>query len=158
MNPLSKIVIPLTPQTVTGASTLTGVIDTLGYDYAEVVLIMNQMAATSVPTMVGLAESDVATTVFTDATAIIGSTGGAATTTAVAFVIPAMSTVVTSRYCIKWNVDLHGRKRYLDFKAVFGAEAAQTIATLARLSKGEKGPVNSTDAGVVALVEVGNKT
>lgn len=158
MNPLSKIVVPLTPVTVTAAATITGQIDTLGYDYAEVVLVMSQLAATSQPTMVGMAESDIATTVFTDATAIIAATGGAATTTAVAFVIPAQSTVVTSRYTIKWNVDLHGRKRYLDVKIIASADADQDVVCIARLSKGEKGPVNSTDAGVVALVEVGNKS
>lgn len=166
MNPLSKYVMPIQPQSTSAAATATGVIDTLGFDYAEVVFQMSTAAATSQPTMIGLAESDIATTVFSNATAIIAATGGAATTTAIAFVIPAASSVVTSKYQIVWHVDLKGRKRYLDFQVVSSADATSTLAfsCVALLKKGEAAPVTALAAGLntvttsSALIEVGNQS
>jgi hypothetical protein len=165
MNPLSKHVMPIQPQSSSQAATATGVIDTLGYDYAEIVFQMSTAAATSEPTMIGLAESDIATTVFSNATAIIAATGGAATATNVAFVIPAASSVATSKYQIVWHVDLKGRRRYLDFQVVTAADATSTLAfsCAALLKKGEAAPVTAADAGLntvttsSALIEVGNQ-
>jgi len=145
MLPSSKQVIVIAQVDITAAATQTANIDTLGYDFMSLDVIMGTSDdATNNPSTFKLAESDdTVVTNFGDITAFVGDgTGG--------WTIPAADTANTTGF--KFNADLRGRKRYL--KLTIAAVGTNQLTTaIANLHRGDEAPVNTTDAGVVALVE-----
>lgn len=136
-NTATKVVIA--PQVVTAAATATGYIDTLGFDEASFDIILDaQAATTSNPSTLKLGESDT-TSGFTDITKFVGDgTGG--------FVIPAMST--TAATVVRLNVDLRGRKRYIN-ATVIPTVTDQAICVTATLGKAEDTTIARASMGVV---------
>lgn len=144
MNPQLKAVVAIAPQSVTNGQTVTGNIDTLGYDW----LTLDVYQATSNNTTNNLStcklsESDTTdATNFSDITKFVGDgTGG--------FTIPAANTSDGQVY--KFNVNLRGRKRYL--KLTVTPVTTQIMGAFANLGIAEQAPVSATNAGVAALVE-----
>ena len=92
------------PQSVASSATVTGVLDTLGYDEVKVCVLLDSSASTSNnPSTLSLSESDDLTTY----TAITGMTGDATDD----FTIPAVSASLPT--VVDLNVDMRARKRYL---------------------------------------------
>jgi hypothetical protein len=142
--PVSKTVIPIAAVTTTAGTALTGIIDTLGYDTLALCVTQGTQSATTKPTALKLAEGDT-TTAFTDITKFVGGgTGG--------FTIPESYTSTTSgQWNVKFNVDLRGRKRYLQVSHTTGT--VTYAATVGLLMRGENAPTTAVDAGCAALVE-----
>ena len=143
MNPLRKCVLAINQLSTTNGATTTGVIDTLGYDFAEIdVIATSSNNVTNNPSVLKLSESDDATT-YTDVSGFVGDTD---------FTIPAVYTNTASDWKVKFSVDCRPRKRYL--KVSVTPITTQILTAIANLHKGDEGPNSATDASVDALVEV----
>jgi len=144
MLPQGKQVICIAQASTTNAATATGNVDTLGYDFLTLDVIMSTSDdTTNNPTVFKLAESDdTVVTNFADITAFVGDgTGG--------WTIPAA--VTSGDWGVKFNVDLKGRKRYL--KLSVSPLTTQVITAIGNLYRGDEAPVNTTAADVKALIE-----
>jgi len=131
-----------TADTATDA-TATHTLDTLGYDYASIDIVFEASTATTddVANALKLEHSDDNTT-FANITEFVGGgTGG--------FTIPG-STVTGAANVVRFNVDLRGKKRYLKVSAT--PAFATRVVSVARLGKGEVGPVSAAEVGVAAVV------
>jgi len=144
MLPQGKQVICIAQASTGTAATATGNVDTLGYDFLTLDVIMSTSNdTTNNPTVFKLAESDdTVVTNFADITAFVGDGEGGWT-------IPAA--VTSGDWGVKFNVDLKGRKRYL--KLSVSPLTTQVITAIGNLYRGDEAPVNTTDANVKALVE-----
>lgn len=150
--------------TLTNAGTGRVMIDTLGYDHASVDIVLGLADTTSnSPTLLTLGDSD--TTHTSNATAITAFSGGTATSTSVAWVIPVTGVVTAitasmSGNTYRYEIDTRARRRYLMVSC--SPATTQTMQVNARLSRGETIPVGglgtgtsvtSVHAGVAAIVE-----
>ena len=154
MLPSGKLATLVVPQTVTNAGTLTGYVDTKGFDFAVITLVSETVAANKIPTVLRLSQTDSVPTAFTDGTVLTQFVGGTATTTAVGFVIPTPVTTTSvgvNTYCVQFNVDLRGKKRYLPVE--FSPITTHTLSVDAHLYRADELPISSTKANVLALVE-----
>jgi len=143
MNPLRKSILAINQLSTTNAETASGVIDTLGYDFAEIdVIATSSNDTTNNPSVLKLSESDDLTT-YTDVSGAVGDSD---------FDIPACYTNTASDYKVKFSVDCRPRKRYL--KVSISPVTTQIITAIANLHRGDEGPTSATDASVDALVEI----
>src|SRR5882757_5844515 len=117
MLPQLKAAVAINAVSATNAGTVTsGIIDTLGYDWATIdVWGTTQSASTQAgsPSILKIQEADnTSSTSFVDVT---GFRGGSATATNVDFVVGVglTQTATNSNNAYKFNVDCRARKRYL---------------------------------------------
>jgi hypothetical protein len=128
---------------VDNASLTTNVIDTLGYDRLEVILVLG--ALDIAVTAFSLQESNVkaSDTALTSGTDITGAVGGTD------FTLP-IATDDSKIGVIDLNMVSAPRKRYIDVTATLGDGAAGTYSTIIfRLSKGHVDPISASDAGLL---------
>lgn len=129
-------------ENVTTAQTHEMVIDRLGYEYVSVDVAQEPWAnagftSQAAFTVLKLAESDDNAS-YTDLTAFVGGgTGG--------FTIPTPSNT-NADVIVRMDVDCRGKKRYLKVTAT--PYTTGTIYTVARLGKGNDGPVSASAKGV----------
>ncbi len=116
------------------SATTTAQIDTLGYDYCTVDIMFDSSAtASNNPRTITLAENDTTVvTDFADITEFVGDT---------AFTIPDMA---ATAQLVRFNVDLRGRKRFLELSLAASADAAALMGANAHLSRGELGAFAAT--------------
>ena len=145
MVPSSKLVVGLIGTSTTAAATTTANFDTLGYDYAQVAVIMGTANVVSNnPSTLKLAMSDdTEVTNFSDITACVGDgTGG--------WTIPNSDTSNTNAYL--FNVSLVGKKRWLRLSVA--PLTTQIISAHAILSRGETAPIVVGDQGTGVLAVI----
>lgn len=125
-------------------------VDTLGYDHAALDILLSPANTTSNgPTVVKLGESDVTgTSNYTTITAFNGAT---ATGTNVGFLVPITGVLTSQPNVYRMNVDCRARRRYLLVSVSPRTTASLTVD--ARLARGEKLPMNASDANVQTFVE-----
>lgn len=141
MNPQPKVVSAVSATSITNGGTATGVIDTLGYDYACITVRASASNTTSnKPSVLKISESDDATN-YTDVSGAVGGTD---------FTVPTQATNADN--LVQFNMSLKGRKRYL--KVTVSPVTTQTIDAIAHLHKGEQAPITAVKAGVGALVSL----
>lgn len=132
----TKTVVGTTVTSSAGTATLT--IDTLGYDYAsvDVVVAVSSTAghtAASILNVLTLSQGDT-------------NTAGSSVYTVA---VPAASVAVTSQpSVVRLDVDMRGKSRYLKIDATPAQSLATTI--VGRLGKGEIGPESASAKGVLA--------
>jgi len=137
-----KQVLMVSAASTTAAATATGNIDTLGYDYLKVnVLLPTADAVSNKPTVLKLSESnDTVVTNFADISGFVGGTD---------FTIPnaiSAATSITQPFATL-NVDLKARKRYI--KISVSPATTQVVNVLGQLSRGSSLPSTSDMATVV---------
>jgi len=112
MVPGNYKILTIVCQSATAAeTTVSGYVDTLGYDYLCLNCNHVVSAAASPLTSLRVREDDTVPTAFTDMSAIVRLCGAAATSTSAGFVIPTANSVVNN--VEQFNIDLRGRKRYI---------------------------------------------
>lgn len=133
---------------VDNASLTTSEIDTAGYDYCEVYVYLG--ATDIAMTALKMQESDTSGSGFADVTGLVyGTSAGIAGTTS------ALPTATDDNKCFKFEIDLRGRKRYLDLVATCGDGAAGTYATaFALLSRAKDTPVTATERNFGNILRV----
>jgi hypothetical protein len=124
-------------------------IDTLGYDYAALDVILSKSNTTSnAPSLVTLGDSDVTgTSNYTTITAFSGAT---ATATNVSWLIPVTGVLTANNNVYRLNVDTRARRRYLLVSASPVTTASLTVD--ARLGRAEISPTNASLVNVQAVV------
>ena len=121
----------------TSSQTNTLTLDTLGFDYASIDVIFGPAASTSsVSQTLTLKQGDTSSPTE-DVTGFTGSLRPAAY---------AGQTVTTAMTISRIEVDLRGKKRYLEVKASPNTDTVIVIA--ARLGRGEEGPYDATTKNV----------
>jgi hypothetical protein len=109
--------------TMTSAGTVSGQVDTYGFDEALISLAAGTGdAASTAVTTLALYENDTALTAATSGTMIYACNGAAATSTTAGFVLPALSSADQNTF--EFHLDLRGRKRYI---AIQFAPEKQTL-------------------------------
>lgn len=137
--------------TLTNGGTGRVVIDTLGFNHAEIDLILGLADTTSnSPTLITLGEGDVTNT--SSMTTITAFSGGTATSTSVAWVIPVTGVVTAltnsqAGNTYRYNVACGGGKRRRYLMVSCSPATTQTMNVNGRLSKGENIPVGGLGTG-----------
>jgi hypothetical protein len=142
MRPQTKQSIAIAQVSTTNAATATGNVDTLGFDYLSLDVIMaTSDDTTNNPTVFKLSESDTTdATNYSDITAFVGDT---------AWTIPIAAT--SGNWGVKFNVNLVGKKRHI--KLSISPLTTQVITAIGNLSLGDDSASSATIAGVDALVQ-----
>lgn len=120
----TKTVALISPISATAAATQSGTVDTLGYDHATILTILDTAAINPTGLVLG---DGIATDSFTSLTAFIGDD------TDTGFTIPAVDT--SNPQIVRMEVDLTQIRRYLQLTVTPGA--TQVNAAVAILSKGD---------------------
>jgi hypothetical protein len=132
----TKTVVGTTVTSAAGTATLT--IDTLGYAYASVDVLV---AVSATPANTSASILNVLTLTQGDT-----NTAGSSVYTVAA---PAASVAVTAQpSVVRLDVDLRGKSRYLKIDATPATSLATTI--VARLGKGQEGPESASAKGALA--------
>lgn len=141
--PYSKQVIAISQTSATNGETVTGNIDTKGFDFLSIdVITSTSNNVTNNPSVLKLSESDTTdVSTFANISGAVGDTD---------FTIPA--SVTSGNWGVKFNVDLVGRKRYLKVSST--PVTTQTFTVIGNLFKGVNSPSTSTVADVKALVNL----
>lgn len=137
----------------TAGATASGLIDTLGYDWATIdIIAATADVVSNKPTVLKLQEAD--TTDATNLVDVVGTRGGTQLSTSVDFVIPNANTAATAvlQNTYTFNVDCRARKRYLS--PTISPATTQVITIIAKLGRGEQAPVTAAKANTMTLVEV----
>ncbi|HEY2178107.1 MAG TPA: hypothetical protein VGH15_05945 [Caulobacteraceae bacterium] len=144
MTPQLKTIVAVNGVSKTNGATASGIIDTLGYDWATIDIIATTADVVSnSPTVVKLQEADVTnSSSFADITAFATPAS-----------VPAANTAATAvlQNNFKFNVDCRGRKRYL--QPVYSPATTQTVTILANLGRGEQAPYTAAKANAMVLTE-----
>jgi len=132
----TKTVVGSTVTSAAGTATLT--IDTLGYDYASVDVLV---AVSATP-------ANTAASILKVLTLTQGDTNTAGTSVYTVAVPDASAAVTSQPSVVRLDVDLRGKGRYLKVDATPATALATTI--VGRLGKGEKGADTAADKGALA--------
>jgi hypothetical protein len=133
------------PASVATNATHTLVIDTLGSDQVTIDLNLGTATATTAASVLKLAEG-ATTSAFDD---IPAYTGGTAVSSSVGFVIPARSATNVSDM-VTFNVDMRGRKRYLELEVTPGA--VTIMGAVANLGRLKESPTTAAGQGALLVV------
>lgn len=132
---------------VDNASLTTASIDTAGYEYAEVFLYLGAMDIAM--TALKIQESDNDSS-YSDVTGLVYGTS-----TGISGSASSLPSATDDNKCFKFEIDLRGRKRYLDLVATCGDGVAGTYATaFAILSRASDFPVSASERGFGNILRV----
>ena len=140
-------------QTATNAeTTVSGLVDTLGYDYCDI--IVNQLQTVTVAsTTLAIRELATAPAAFTNMTAIIPLTGAAATSTSAGFVFPGINSANMNIH--HFGIDLKGRERYIGVDIVPNSHGIITgIALLSRGHEGNDQAISTLTTNTLVLAQL----
>lgn len=139
----TKKVLLINDSGVTNGETVTGYVDTKGYDSVSIdVILTTSNDVTNNPSTLKLGEGDT-TSSFDDITAFVGDT---------AFTIPnclTAATQITGPFAT-FNVDCRARKRYLQVTAT--PITTQGVTVLAQLGRPEQSPVSASEVNATVVV------
>lgn len=143
MLPQLKTIVAVNAVSATNGATASGIIDTLGYDWATIdVIATTANVVSNVPTICKLQEADVTNaSSFADISTF--------TTPVMPNAATAATAVLQNNY--KFNVDCRPRKRYL--QAVYSPQTTQTVTVVANLGRGEIAPTTAAKANAMTLLE-----
>ncbi|HUT92648.1 MAG TPA: hypothetical protein VMY37_24360 [Thermoguttaceae bacterium] len=123
-------------------------IDTLGFDYCEILVILG--ATDIAMTALAVTESDTTGSSHANVTGLIYGTS-----TNIAGTTSALPSDTDDNGIFKFEIDLRGRKRFLDLTATIGDGSAGTyIAIIAILSRAKESPNSATKAGCSDILRV----
>jgi len=138
----------LTPASVTGAAA-PSVIDTVGYDFLEIIVALGAGPGSTAMTVLKLQESDVkgSSTTLTSGADIPGCIAGTSLTLAGPSAVypqtptnPATTLPAANNVVVLFKVNLIGRKRYILPLITTGSSQATLMAVITRLSRAEVAP------------------
>jgi hypothetical protein len=144
MNPLqaTKLAIVISPVAIKdNAAWTTNEIDTLGYDFLQIIFFLG---ATDIAVAeLKVQESDTSGSGFADVTGLV-----CGTSTNADGATSALPSATDDNKITLFEIDLRGRKRYIDLSATAGnGTAGSYAAAVAILSRAEKAPVTATERG-----------
>lgn len=145
MVPATKHVIAIIPISKTNGATAVGeMIDTKGWDYVDIGIVASTADVVSnTLSVLKIEEGDTTSSVATFSGAVSGTDYTIATNA---------YTSTTNQNVWSFHVDCRARKRYLRVSA--SPQTTMVIGGVAMLSRGEKGPTTSAEAGALNAVYV----
>jgi len=135
----------IVPASINDATATEIELDTLGFDYCTIYVYFGAMAAAM--TALSVKEGDTSGSYDSSAIAAYGATADIAGSTS------ALPTASDDNKCFMFDIDLKGRKRYLELTAT-GAAGANLIGAFALLSRADNGPVTAADRGAGNVVRI----
>lgn len=133
---------------VDNSALTTAELDTIGYDYCQVVVYLG--ATDIAMTVLKVQESDTSGSGMADVTGLVFGTSN--NLTGSASTLPAATD--DNKFFV-FDIDLRGRKRYLDVGATVGdGTAGQYTAIFAILSRTEDGGTNAAAQGAAQVLRV----
>ena len=151
MNPLQNTkLVNLTPPAaiVDNTSYTVAELDTKGWDYCQIICILG--ATDIAMTALAVTESDTTGSGHANVTGLI-----TATSTNIDGDTSALPTSTADNKFVVFDVDLRGRKRFLDVTATAGDGSAGTyLAIIAQLSRGNNSPITMSERGCVQVMRV----
>lgn len=133
---------------IDNASATTAEVDTKGWDYAQYYVYIG--ATDIAMTALAVTESDTSGSGHANITGLV--TG---TSTNIAGSTSALPSATDDNTVRRFDIDLRGRKRYLDLTATCGDGTAGTyLAAWCILSRGAKAPVTATECGCGDILRV----
>lgn len=135
---------------VDDASATTAALDTRGFDYCRIVVYLGDIDAAM--TVLKVQESDAAGSGFTDVTGLVFGTSDNLTGST-----SSLPGTGDDDDFFVFDIDLRGRKRYLDIAATVGSASSSTgayLAIWAELSGGETTPDTATERGCNQVLQV----
>lgn len=145
----TKFLIVISPAAIKdNAAWTTNEIDTLGWDYLTIVFFTG---ATDIAlAALKVQESDTSGSGFADVTGLI-----CGTSTTIDGVTSALMSATDDNKITVFEIDLRGRKRYIDLSATAGDGTSGTYAAaIAMLSRGKDAPVTATERGCDEILRV----
>lgn len=136
----TKSAIMVAPQTI-GTTSVTGYVDTLGYDHCRIYYQGATAAAADVITALKLQDGDT-TSAFTDISGAVGGTD---------FTIPVPNTSTPD--IMIFDVDTRNKKRYLNI-SITGDATTRTTSVMAVLDRAAQMPDTDTEAGAKEIVYI----
>ena len=141
----NKFAAMIVPASINDATATEIELDTLGFDYCTIYVYFGAMAAAM--TALSVKEGDTSGSYDSTAIAAYGTTDDIAGSTS------ALPTASDDGKCFMFDIDLKGRKRYLELTAT-GAAGANLIGAFALLSRADNGPVTAADRGAGNVVRI----
>lgn len=133
---------------IDNAAAVTAEVDTLGFDYLQVLVQFGAMDIAA--TVMKMQESDTSGSGFGDVTGLVSGTS-----TNIAGSTSTLPTATDDNKFFLFEIDLRGRKRYLDLSLTLGDGSAGTyVAVTGILSRAEQGPVSASDRGCQEILRV----
>jgi hypothetical protein len=145
----TKLAIVISPAALKdNAAWTTNEIDTLGWDYLQIAFIMG--ATDIAVALLKVQESDTSGSGFADVTGLIMGTS-----TNTDGSTSALLSASDDNKIQLFEIDLRGRKRYIDLSATAGDGTAGTYAAaIAILSRAKDAPVTATERGCDEILRV----
>lgn len=143
-------IVNLTPPAliVDNASLTVAELDTLGYDYCQILVILG--ATDIAMSALAVTESDTSASGHANVTGLIFGTS-----TNVAGSTSALPTATDDNDFFEFQIDLRYRKRYLDVTATVGDGTAGAYVTIiAILSRADQPPMTATERGINQILRV----
>lgn len=146
-----RMVQAIAPVSANGAAFTSTVIDTQGFRYLEFLACFGAIGANV--TALRVQESDAITNATTLSSgtdvpgAVVGTSVNDAGTTS------SLPTTADAGRIWKFEIDLRGRRRYLQIQCTAGA-AATLLAAIAKLSRGEVAPTTAAQKGAQQVLRV----
>lgn len=129
------------------------VIDTAGFAYLEIWVILGSIDATMAALKVQEADAKSSATALTSGADVTGTVVG--TDANDGGTTSALPLATDDNKIVKFEIDLRGRKRYLQVQATAGNGASGTFLTaLAELSRGAQVPTAAADKGASFVMRV----
>ena len=149
-----KIVNAIIPAAIANNAAVTSqVIDTLGFAYLEFVV---QLGATDIALSafkVQEADAKSSATALTSGADVTGLVFGTSTNDAGS--TSTLPSATDDNKIFKFEIDLRGRKRYLQVQATVGnGTAGAFISAVAELSRGANVPTTAADKGIAQLLRI----
>jgi hypothetical protein len=155
MTPTDSKYVMLTPPgaIVDNAAFTTVALDTRGWGFVEIFVLVGALDIAMAALKVQESDAITDANTLTSGTDITGAVFGTSTNdTGAASTLPSAT---ADNSIFKFEIDLKGRKRYLDVAITGGDGAAGTYATVfAKLSKGEQVPTTAAQKGCSQILRV----
>jgi len=133
---------------VDDASYTTAEIDTNGFDYAKIIVYLG--ATDIAMTALAVTESDTTASGHANVTGLVYGTS-----TDIDGNTSALPSATDDNKFFVFEIDMRGRKRFLDVTATAGDGTTGTFATiLCELSRADETPVTASDGGAAAILRV----
>lgn len=143
----------IAPSATNSSSTsTTTAFDTAGYDYLELVFSQGTVSTGLTLSTLALQEGDSSTTATTNITgAIAGTSTPLFASAGAGSNLPSSSTNGTLQV---FNIDLKGRKRWMNLSAIASSSTGLPCDAIARLSRSERAPESAAQYGANQVFQV----
>lgn len=147
-----KLVQAISPVSINGAAATSNVIDRSGFNYLEFIVQFGSIGANVATLKVQESDAISSGTALNGGVDVVGTRVGTdAKDDGAASALPVAATDNNKNW--KFEIDLKGRKRYLQVQVTAGA-GATLVAGLAKVSQAENVPTLAADKGAAAVMRV----